>query len=337
VRNAPVALACSGGLALELAALAPLADFQQGTGDLLLYFAMHGAASALLAWVAWRLLPPANRRPARASLALLFCFAFFIPLLGAAGMLLAALLGTLLPAPRRYAGFGEVERPAFQPHGLEGETRLRIGAMRSLLLDPGARLDVRLRSLVAIQSMPMRVAAPMLRKLLADPAEDIRLLAYGMLDAAEKRITSAIDEEQRNLDAAGAGRARLGPLRRLAELNWELVYAGLVQGDVRRHVLDTALAMARDALRIAPSDPGLWLLRGRMLQSRGDAAAAAEALSTAVSCGVDESRALPYLAEVAFDERRFALVRDYLALLATRQVTPLTVSLVRFWLRGHTA
>ena len=325
------------GLAAEVWALAFLADFTFGLNDLLLYLAAHGAASALLAAVAWGLFPANYRRPVVAAYSLLFCFAFFIPLLGAGGLLAAVLVGVLMPREWRYQDFGEIERPTFAPHANDGEARLRIGAMRSLLLDPEARIEVRIRSLVAIQSMPMRVAAPLLRKLLADPSEDLRLLAYGMIDSAEKRITALIDEEQAKLSPAASAPLRLSNLRRLVELHWELVYGGLVLGDVRDHVITTALRHLQSALRIAPVDAGLWLLRGRLLQAQGRTSEAGEALNLAVSCGVDESRALPYLAELAYLERRFPLVRDYLGLLASRQLTPITAPLVSFWLGSSAA
>ena len=63
----------------------------------------------------------------------------------------------------------------------------------------------------------------------------------------------------------------------------------------------------------------------------GRLAAAESALNLSVSCGLEEARALPYLAEIAYAQRQFPLVRDYLGLIPSPQVTPVMSPVVRFW------
>jgi hypothetical protein len=308
-----------------------LLNFSEGPADLLAFFGVQALASAVLALATLTIMPPQWRKPRRPVLALLFCFAFFIPLFGAAGMLMAVLLTLLLPRHWRYKDFGEVEPLEYMPLTVETGSQLRISSLRTALLDPDAPTEVRLRSLVAMQTMPMRTVGPLLRKLLRDPSDDLRLLAYGMLDGAEKNINSLIAAELRNLQKSPERALRLNSLRHLAELHWELVYTGLVQGDVRDHAIAAALRYLRDALKLATADPGLWLLRARLLQARGSMNEADEALNIAVSCGLEEARALPYLAEIAYSRRSFPLVRDYLGLISPGKITPAMAAVVRYW------
>ena len=331
MRKLAVLAATLFAVTASLGSLFFLANIAEGLADLLAFFGVQALASAVLALVTLTVMPPQWREPRRPVLALLFCFAFFIPLFGAIGMLLAVLLTLLLPRRWQYKDFGEVERIEYMPLNSESDTQLRISSLRTALLDPDAPSDLRLRSLVAMQTLPMRTVGPLLRKLLRDPSDDLRLLAYGMLDSAEKSLNTLIASEQRNLEKNPERLLRLNSLRHLAELHWELVYTGLVQGDVRDHAIAGALGYLRDALRLAAADPGLWLLRARLLQAAGDLAEADEALSIAVSCGLEEVRALPYLAEIAYSRRSFALVKDYLGLIPTGKVTPVMAPVVRYW------
>lgn len=333
MRNSALLLTLLAAIGASVVALFFLVDYAEGRSDLLLFFAAQAIASALLALGTWGVLPPAWRQPRRPVLALLFCFSFFIPLFGAAGMLLAVLFTLLVPKTWRYRDFGAVAPLEYAPPARENTVQLRISSLRTALLDPTAPADVRLRSLVAMQTLPMRTVGPLLRRLLTDPSDDLRLLAYGMLDSEEKRINAVIASEQASLARQPAGPQRVNSLRHLAELHWELVYTGLVQGDVRDHALASAARFLGEALRHATQDPGIWLLMGRLRQARGDLAGAGQAFHIAVSCGLEENRALPYLAEIAYRQRDFHLVRDYLAMLARGPLTQVMTPIVRFWTR----
>ena len=317
--------------ALELAATWLLADVREGTTDLLLYFALHGASSAVLAWMLIHVLPPHYRKPHWPVVGLLFSFAFFIPLLGIAGMLTAVAITVLRPRLASDRPFEQVMPPEYVMSIREPGAQLRISSLKAMLLDPGVPAELRLKSLNALQNMPTRTAAPTLRRLLGDPLDELRLIAYGMLDQKEKRINGEIQAERANLLEAADEAARLNVLRRLVELNWELIYSDLAQGDVRDFHLAQVRHYAEQALALAEHDPGLWFLKARGLQAAGRLGEAREAYSIAIAGGLPEARALAYLAEIAFLQRDFASLRRYLELIAQSQPAPVMAPLIRFW------
>ncbi len=337
MRKLAVALALLTAVCATLGSIYVLIDSIESTHDLLIFFGLQALSSALLSVVTAAVLPAQWRKPKAAVYALLFCFGFFIPLFGAAGMLIAVALTLLLPKRWRYEDFSEVAPVAYSPLERDSGTQLRISSLRTALLDTSAPSDVRMRSLVAMHTMPMRIVGPLIRRLLGDASDDLRLVAYGMLDSEEKRINAMIASEQENLEKDTGRMLRANSLRHLAELHWELVYSGLVQGDVRDYAIASALRYLSEALNILREDSGLWMLRGRLLQTGGDFAAAEEAFNLAVSCGLEQARALPYLAELAFARRQFALLRYYIGLIASRQVTPVMAPVVRFWLGSNAA
>ena len=206
-----------------------------------------------------------------------------------------------------------------------------MSSLKSILLDETLPAELRMRSMNALQNMPTRTVAATLRKLLGDPMDELRLIAYGMLDAKEKGISASIQAEREGLKRIDAPGARLNALRHLGELNWELVYSGLVQGDVRAYTLEQALRHVEAALELAERDPGLWFLKARVLQTCHRVAESREGFSMAISCGLPEERALPYLAEIAFEQRDFAALRKYIGIIADTQSTPAMGPIIRFW------
>ena len=318
-------------LGFELTALYTAIDFENSTAQLLLFFAAHAVASALLALFALPAMPPQYREPRATVLAFLFSFSFFIPLIGLLGAMLAVFMALLKPRLAKSTPFSSVKQPEFVLTVGDAEPQLRKSGLRSVLLDQSTPAHVRLKSLLTLQNMPARTAGPMLRKLLSDPADDIRLVAYGMLDMQEKRINARTQEELQKLELATDAEARSNCLRHLAELHWELVYTGLVQGDVREHALAAALRYVEQGLELTSHDPGLWYLKARLLQASGRLEEAAQNFSISVSCGLPEARALPYVAELAYERRDFATVRQVMGLVAHAQVSPLMAPLIGFW------
>jgi hypothetical protein len=139
------------------------------------------------------------------------------------------------------------------------------------------------------------------------------------------------------------------PLRRrnachkaIAGLCWELVYHRLVQGAVRQHWLETArrhieavLVPAEDGSGRAPgyapiasaasltaeigspsaeaADADSWMLYGRILLEGDNLEQAKEVFAWARAAGIEERKIDPWLAEIAFRERKFADVGCHLS------------------------
>mgnify|MGYP003379176219 CR=1 FL=1 len=114
-----------------------------------------------------------------------------------------------------------------------------------------------MKALLALQHMPAR-SANILRDTLSDSSDDLRLLAYGMLDSREKQLTHRIQNAlQRHADLT-TPEERYLPARELAELYWELVYQNLVQGDMRQFALEQVQRYSNEALKHKVKDAGLW-------------------------------------------------------------------------------
>lgn len=305
-------------LVVELASLALL---DRGTGlfdSLAAYFLLHGLASAVSAWLAWSLLPVPFRAPGGAAYALLYCLAFFIPVFGVLATAVAVQVAQRYPRILRVERFVAVHMPEFSEVQREATERseLRAGDARRILKDWSLPLETRLRVLVALQSMRPKAAVPLLQSLLADPSEDIRLLAYSMVDAWEKDITRQIHEARARLAEAREGDDRaplVNALRQLAELHWLQVDTGLARGDLRRFALEQAQKLCEDVLVLDAYVPSVWQLYARVLIELDQLAAAARALNLARKVRMPLQEIWPLMAQIAWLRRDLDGVRKYMA------------------------
>lgn len=318
-------------LALEFAGVATI--WKNGSSDatLFMYLAPHALASLLLAVACWYFLSGNYRRPRWLVTLLFFNFAFFIPVLGLPGVFVAMLIAGYRRRSKTVQPFTNLVMPEFVLSLREPEIRFSQGGIKSRLAHSAIPTQQRLQSLLALQGIPARVSSPLLQDMLGDASDDIRLVAYGLLDSREKKITAQIHRELVNLRSAESRGLRLVGLRHLAELYWEMIYAGLAQGDLRTHALDQALYYADSALKLASRDTGLLFLKGRILLESKMYEEARLILEQAMSHGLPESRALPYIVEIAFNRRDFATVQVLLARLSMYQLTPIMKNTIRFW------
>ncbi len=294
----------SGAFLFELSSWASVfADLPFGQA-LALYLFAHGLGSALLCVGVWLLLPRRYKFPLPWSPLFLFSLAFFVPLIGAVGVAAAVFPALYLPrqlGEQAWQAMGVPELP-FRPKEKRLDMMFSDGGLQDVLRhapDPNQRLT----AIFATRRMPGKEAIPILKLALRDPADDVRLLAYSMLDQKESRINQRIEAALGRL--AGATPARRGALHgTLARWYWELAYLGLAQGSVLEHILEQAREHTDQALRGAPS-ADLHLLAGRIALEQGRLEDAGRALQAAEEAGIDSAQLAPFRAEVAFFQRRY--------------------------------
>ena len=178
---------------------------------LLSYLLAHAAACVLLAVFTLPLLSAEQSRPRMPMLALMAVCSYAVPLAGFIGVFLGTLVLRLYRAARPIEDFQSVHLPEFDLHQ-RIQSGFRQTGLRAVLGNSEVPARSRMRAMVALQHMPGRISSPLLRNVLNDSSEDLRLLAYGMLDALERNISRSIDKELDILREAEEKRGRpLGP------------------------------------------------------------------------------------------------------------------------------
>jgi len=313
----------------------PLAAGQLNTHTLLICLPLQAVAALLISLGIARVMPARYRLPRAGLLSALWFLNFAVPFGGVVCTIGALAVAAMLPRAADRPPVTHVEEPEFAANPIGNVSYGRGARLKAELQNADAGTGFRMTALLAMQSMPARTASPVLQGMLADPLDDIRLLAYGILDNHEKVLTQQILVERPKLDETlypNVGEDKRRQVNKtLAELYSELIYQHLVTGDVYRNAADQADGFASAALALDPSDASLWRLRGRLALDRSDLDAADTMLQRAIDCGFPRDRMLPYLAEGAYLRRDFVRVRGLLGEMDNRATTPTLHAVLDFW------
>jgi phosphate/sulfate permease len=220
------------------------------------YLALHALASAVLAFSMLPLLLGKHTQPRWAVVGLIACFCFAIPVLGFVLAFLAVMTVRVYPSRDPTEDFSSVVLPEFDQHQHLPGTAQTSG-IRSLLSNREAPTKLRFKALVTLSHVKGRIASPLLRDVLDDPSDDLRLLAYGMLDRMEQKLSRAIHEELQVLKEEASGPAALSPglvaAHRLSDLYWELLYQELASDDMHDFAVQESLRYCDMVLRQQPT------------------------------------------------------------------------------------
>ena len=300
------------------------------------YLLLHALACVLLSLTLLPLLRQRQGRPGWTLLLIMAC-SYAIPVAGFVGVVVAFVFLTLYRRPRRRDDFEMLESPEFDQHEKRRNSFRHIG-MRSFLTNTRAPLHARMRAMSALQYVGGRTATPLLRTAMGDASEDLRLLAYGMLDTLEQRISRAVDLELKALRAAQAeeGPEHPGPLtlkavHNLSDLYWEFIYQDLAQGDLREYASRESLRYGEQALALQPDSALLCLRRGLLLHELGQFEEASQAYDKAHALGLPATRVLPYQAELCFERRDFTRTRELMQQLDQWSALPRLRPIIDYW------
>jgi hypothetical protein len=316
---------------LELSSLYSLLDTSATLMTTLLFCGLHGLACLCLTAGLWPFLPAHYRQPLPWSPLFLFSLAYFIPLIGILGILLAVFPALYFPRRQEVGLWKQTSIPElpFRASAPGMPSMLSFGGLQDVLRH-ARNPQKRLSAVLETRHMVDREAIPILKLALKDSTDDVRLLAYSMLDAKESKINLKIQqllEELRQVEAAQQPQVHAN----LGQSYWELVFLGLAQGSVQEHVLSTAREHIGQATS-GRSNAQDWLLTGRIALEQQQPEAAMQAFAKAQELGMDAGQLASYRAEVAFSRRDFAGIPAWLTQLSPddRQRLPFS-SLARYW------
>jgi hypothetical protein len=318
---------------LEAVALWLLSRDTAGAAALLAFLTVHGGASAVAAVAVALLFPTGLRRPRRWLWSLLFGLNFFVPVIGIVTSSIGAVAGTLFPRLLKPDYFRRVAPPEYTPERVFSLAGTRGDAARARLrnsrLDPAARVT----ALMAVAGQARPGTGALLREMLADPVEDLRLLAYGLLDRREKAISERLIRERNALEQITDPVEQHATAARVAQLFWELVYQDLVQGDMATYALDQAQRYALLAVegRHGKGAGGVWLLLARIGLRRGALDAAEDALDRAAAAAMPRAALVPYLAELRFKQRRYGEIAALMYELGNQPMSGSLAAVQQYW------
>lgn len=260
---------------------------------------------------------------------------FFVPAMWAVDALVDALEAVRRRAGGRNPALLRMRSLEFNVPRRDEDLQTRSGGMREHVLGVGdSPVECRMRALLGLQSVQPRFSESVLRQILGDSCDDLRLLAYGMLDAKEKQISKQISLAKNRYDKfddQNFPHDHYRAAKELSELHWEMVYQSLVHGDVRKHAIEQAQCYATEALKGQVYDGELRFFLGRIRLIAGDISGAESAFEAALALGCSQENAAPYLAECSYLKGDYAAVRKVLSGGIEKTQVPTLRHATEFW------
>jgi polysaccharide biosynthesis protein PelE len=191
------------------------------------------------------------------------------------------------------------------------------------LFGEGALLDIISNSyapsmikIKALQTMSLTKSAKTVSKIkesLSDKNDEVRLFAFSILDKYEKDINETIHELQNAISKSDDPIHTAHMHKRLAHTYWELLYLELSDSNLNDYFalkIEEEIAKSRISL---PHSTSLYILEGRLHLKQDNFINAKISFRQALKHGADKARIAAYLAEIAYDNKDYAEVKNHLS------------------------
>lgn len=261
---------------------------------------------------------------------LFFMIAFFIPVLGMSGLALAliATADRVKKEDKLPIHFNMIREFSHAP--ADQRLRFEYGVVSLDNLLKSQNPDIRMNAVYATLKLDDKNAIPLLRTALHDPVDDIRLLAYALIDRKEQRISERIENARKSLESADPANIR-NLYKNIIKDYWELAHLGLVEGETLNFVLNKTREYLEKALQLYPTDRGLHLQYAKLLLRLRSPQLAYDEFKTAESLGVEKQQLLIYYAEIDFLKRQYGVVKRYMKDVNLVTAHPHIQATSRFW------
>jgi len=253
--------------------------------------------------------------------------------------LLAPLISIIIYLTLTHAVPEVIEVPIRSVDGFPSEeditlnlSQLNPGSANFLLRSKNLLGRRRLEALFALKNSTSGKDNRLMREVLSDENDEIRLLAFGSLDEQEKKLNKKVNsifQILEDADLTDYQRARY--IKRLAFIYWEFIYRELHKDELQDISLTTAFGYASEALKILKDDYALWTLVGQIHLKYGSTASAEYSFQKAIKLNAQSSRVLPYLAEIYYNKRNYKSVKHLLESGYAFKKLPEIGTVIEFW------
>lgn len=258
---------------------------------------------------------------------LLTSFSVFLPLLG---VLLSCILTFLAYrfSEARNEHLIRIVKRQYEAEPLD--IRYGVGGVRVRLQSKKFPLSSKTAALFAMGNSKLNTTNNILQEILPDKEEDLRLLAFGLLEFQEKDINNHICATAEYLEKTTDPIQKAFLQKQIAQLYWELVYRGL-SSDMEKLILEHARNYAEEALKKLEDYASLWVLLGKIHYRLKNVELAHEMFMRAKNLGAPLKDFVSYLAENAYRQRNFDEVIEFFKNSGALRDIPTIGPVVRFW------
>jgi hypothetical protein len=260
-----------------------------------------------------------------------FLLSFFIPVSGL--IIILFVVSSVFSTHTKFHKHTEILDDSINLRDIKPVHR-RYGAGGAVmhLLNKAKPTSERARALFRMGEGNLASVNSLMFQLFSDKSDEIRLLAFNILEQQESSISEDINKLLEMLKTTDLKQETTAKLEKnLAMLYWEFVYRNLLLRELEPSMLQNAEHHALSALKVLDNDATLWALLGKIYERMKKYDLAAEAFSKTADFNIPPSQVLPYLAEIEFHVRNYGAVQKYLNESDALSDVALIAPVKRFW------
>lgn len=295
---------------------------------LLAALSLHLIACVIGAYCFTKIIAPAYVESPVRIYFFIFVILFYLPVLG--------LIALTFAIPLMWNHTSRPEEPAFpislhkirNLSAMAPDARIQTENIKSLYRSRNP--ERRLEAVYATLKIKDQDAIPLLRMALGDSVDDIRLLAYALLDRKEHGLSKNIKKLRQEIEKNGNNKNKF-LYQKIAIDYLDLVRLGLVQGETKNYMLKMACNYIEQGLKLYPKDAGLCFQYGQVLLRLRKYQQAYEYFKKAENFGVERGKLLAYYAELAFYRQDYLEVKKIMHAIDPPGNYPQLSTIANFW------
>ncbi len=204
-------------------------------------------------------------------------------------------------------------------------------AVISLSTDKNNLSKNKMKGLVFMAENPTKQNFSLIKQLLSDKDNEIRLYSFSLINSTERELTEKISQIQNSLNKSSNEVEHSRLATQLAYLYWEFIYLGLIDKETNSLVVDKINNYSKIALMDEDNKGKIFTLLGKVSFHQKKFKKASTFFQKAIKEGIKKSKVAPYLAEIAYEKKSFSDVKAILSEMNPMENSSFTAPIYKQW------
>jgi hypothetical protein len=205
------------------------------------------------------------------------------------------------------------------------------GAISSLATDTQNHSPNKMKGLVFMANHPSKKNFSLIKGLLSDANNEIRLYSFSVLANAEGELNDKISHALQIFNSTIDSYKKAKLASELAFYYWEFIHYGLSDKETNKFIMEKVTYYANFALKHHFESGELYTLLGKNAFLQKAYVDASTYFHKALKLGIKKSTIAPYLAEISYNNRKFKEVTTLLREINPLETSTLTAPLLAQW------
>ncbi len=191
----------------------------------------------------------------------------------------------------------------------------------------------KMKGLVFMAENPSKKNFSLIKGLLSDPDNEIRLYSFSLLNTLETELNDKITKTLSRYEKENNPEQKAILATELASLYWEFIHYGLSDAESTKFILSKVETYAKLALAVKKEFTTYTIL-AKVAFSKNNYKKAEKLFKKALTMGASHTVVAPYLAEVAYKQGDYYEVKQQLSQISPLELTSMTAPLYRQWVKA---